>query len=275
MAQPSVSEEFISGLAACFAHRGARGHAPENTLLAFDLAFDLGADAVECDVRKSRDGRLVVIHDDTLDRTTNGKGPVAGKSFVELRALDAGRSRRIPQVIPALEEVLELVRRRDGWINLEIKGHSIEESIATAVALEPVLRALPEARRSRVLVSSFEHSAIVHLKERLPWLRIGALFGSEWRGQDLVAPALALGAEAIHPEVGLLTEESVIAAHQAGLRVNVWTANSWARIRRLLKWRVDGIFSDLPERVVILRRLMCGSVAEFARHAGSINGVDR
>ena len=275
MAQPSVSEEFISGLAACFAHRGARGHAPENTLLAFDLAFDLGADAVECDVRQSRDGRLVVIHDDTLDRTTNGKGPVAGKSFVELRALDAGRSRRIPQAIPALEEVLELVRRRDGWINLEIKGHSIEESVATAVALEPVLRALPEARRSRVLVSSFEHPAIVHLKECLPWLRLGALFGSEWRGQDLVAPALALGAEAIHPEAGLLTEESVIAAHQAGLRVNVWTANSWARIRRLLRWRVDGIFSDLPERVVILRRLMCGSVGECTRHAGSINGADR
>jgi glycerophosphoryl diester phosphodiesterase len=265
MAQPSANEEAISGPVACFAHRGARGHAPENTLLAFDLAFDLGADAVECDVRRSSDGHLVVIHDDTLNRTTNGAGSVAGKSFAELRALDAGVSRRIPQSIPALEEVLELVRRRDGRINLEIKGHSIEESIATAVIMVPVLRALPEAQRSRVLVSSFEHPAIVLLKERLPWLRLGVLFGSEWRGQDLVAPALALGAEAIHPEVGLLTEESVIAAHLAGLRVNVWTANSWARIRRLLRWRVDGIFSDLPERVIILRRLMCGPIGDASK----------
>jgi glycerophosphoryl diester phosphodiesterase len=275
MAQPSANEKIISDPVACFAHRGARGHAPENTLLAFDLAFDLGADAVECDVRRSRDGHLVVIHDDTLNRTTNGTGSVAGKSFAELRALDAGVSRRIPQAIPTLEEVLELAWRRDGWINLEIKGPSIEESIATAVTMEPVLRALPEARRSRLLVSSFEHPAIVHLKERLPWLRLGALFGSEWRGQDLVAPALALGAEAIHPEVGLLTEESVIAAHRAGLRVNVWTANSWARIRRLLRWKVDGIFSDLPERVVILRRLMCGSMGDSSRHAGPISDADR
>ena len=275
MEQSLANEGIISDLAVCFAHRGARGHAPENTLLAFALAFELGADAVECDVRRSRDGRLVVIHDDTLDRTTNGKGPVAGKSFAELRALDAGMNRRIPQFIPALEEVLELVRRKDGQINLEIKGHTFEESIATAVAMEPVLRALPEARRSRVLVSSFEHPAIAHLKERLPWLRLGALFGREWRGQDLVAPALALGAEAIHPEVGLLSEESVLAAHLAGLRVNVWTANSWARIHRLLRWRVDGIFSDLPERVVILRRLKCGSTSDSSRHAGLINDAGR
>src|SRR5215469_17981281 len=114
MEQSLANEGIISDLAVCFAHRGARGHAPENTLLAFDLAFDLGADAVECDVRRSRDGRLVVIHDDTVDLTTNGRGPVAGKSLAELRALHAGASRRIPQVIPELEEVLELVWLRGG-----------------------------------------------------------------------------------------------------------------------------------------------------------------
>jgi glycerophosphoryl diester phosphodiesterase len=217
----------------------------------------------------------MVFHDDTLNRTTNGRGPLAGKTFAELRALDAGASRHFPQVIPTLEEVLELVWIRDGWINLEIKGHSIEESIATAVAVEPVLRSLPEDRRTRVLVSSFEHTAMVHLKDCLPWLRLGALFGSEWKGQDLVAPALALGAEAIHLEVSLLTEERIIEAHLAGLLVNVWTANSWARIRRLLRWRVDGIFSDFPERVVILRRLMSGSIGDSSRKAGWITDADR
>jgi glycerophosphoryl diester phosphodiesterase len=275
MAQSSTSEEIASDPVVCFAHRGARGHAPENTLLAFDLAFDLGADVVECDVRRSRDGHLVVIHDDTVDRTTNGRGLVAGKSLAELRALNAGASRRMRQGIPELEEVLKLVWLRGGGINLEIKGHSLEESIATAEAVEPILRALPEDRRPRVLVSSFEHPAVVHLKEQLSWLRLGALFGSEWKGQDLVAPAIALGAEAIHPDVSLLTEESVVEAHRAGLRVNVWTANSWARIRRLLQWRVDGIFSDLPERVVILRRLMCSRKGNLSRDVGLINGADR
>src|SRR5512146_1255178 len=81
----------------CYAHRGARGHAPENTLMAFDLAFDLGAEAIECDVQRSKDGELVIIHDGTVNRTTNGVGAVAALPFADLRALDAGRVWRIPQ----------------------------------------------------------------------------------------------------------------------------------------------------------------------------------
>lgn len=245
----------------CYAHRGARAYAPENTLLAFDLAFDVGADAIECDVQRSRDGQLVIIHDGTVNRTTNGAGLVAGLSFEELRALDAGRAARLPQRIPTLDETLALVRRRGGSINLEIKGESVAESVATAESVGPVLAGLDEAFRARVLVSSFEHEAARLLKERLPWLRVGALYGGRaWRRRDMVAPALDMGAEAIHPGVGLVTGDLVRRAHDAGLRVNVWTANRWNTIRRLIEWEVDGIFSDYPERVVIARAIAGGAL---------------
>jgi glycerophosphoryl diester phosphodiesterase len=238
----------------CFAHRGARGHAPENTLLAFDLAFDLGVDAIECDVQRSRDGELVIIHDGTVNRTTNGTGAVAALAFADLRALDAGQQWRIPQRIPTLAETLELVRRRDGALNLEIKGESVEEAIATADVVEPLARALEEPLRSRLLVSSFEHPAVALLKERLPRLRVATLYsGRQWQKKDMLAPALAMGAEAIHPSVSLTTADLVAQAHAAGLRVNVWTANRLATIHKLLAWGVDGLFSDYPERVIIAR----------------------
>jgi glycerophosphoryl diester phosphodiesterase len=246
----------------CYAHRGARGHAPENTLLAFALAFDLGADAIECDVQRSRDGQLVIIHDDTVDRTTGGSGRVAAHTLAELRALDAGRRWGIPQRISTLDETLALVRARGGGINLEIKGESIEQSVDTARAVEPALRALDANFRARLLVSSFAHPAIRVLKERLPWLRVGAVYGgTDWKRRDMLAPALEMGAEAIHPDVGLVSRELITAAHTLGLRVNVWTANRWATIRRLSEWEVDGIFSDYPERVVIARAQMSTTLA--------------
>jgi glycerophosphoryl diester phosphodiesterase len=246
----------------CYAHRGARGHAPENTLLAFALAFDLGADAIECDVQRSRDGQLVIIHDGMVGRTTGGSGLIAAQTLTELHALDAGRRWGIPQRIPTLDETLALVRARGGGINLEIKGESIEQSVETAHAVEPALRALDADFRAHVLASSFVHPAIRLLKERLPWLRVGALYGgTDGKRRDMLTPALEIGAEAIHPGVGLVSRELIAAAHAAGLRVNVWTANRWAVIRRLLEWEVDGIFSDYPERVVIARAQIAAALA--------------
>jgi glycerophosphoryl diester phosphodiesterase len=123
-----------------------------------------------------------------------------------------------------------------------------------AEATEPVLRGLDATLRERVLVSSFEHPAVRLLKERLPWLRIAALYGGrEWRWQGMLGPALDMGAEAIHPGLRLVTPELIQRAHAAGLRVNVWTANLYPTIRRLIHLGVDGIFSDYPERVVIVR----------------------
>jgi glycerophosphoryl diester phosphodiesterase len=240
--------------ALCYAHRGARAYLPENTLPAFGLAYDLGAEGIECDVQRTRDGRLVIIHDGTVNRTTNGVGLVSSYTFEAIRALDAGRRRRIPAQIPTLEETLALARSRGGLLNLEIKGESLPEAVATAEAAEPALAALDDAMRARVLVSSFEHPAVRLLKERLPWLRVATLYGGrEWRSQGMIGAALDMGAEAIHPGLRLVTPELIQQAHAAGLRVNVWTANLFPTIRRLIQLGVDGVFSDYPERVVIVR----------------------
>jgi len=237
-----------------YAHRGARGHAPENTLLAFSLAFDLGAEAIEFDVQRSSDGQLVVIHDDTVDRTTNGRGYVRETPIEKLRELNVDVRWNTPQCIPTLTETLALVEARGGAMNLEVKASSREDTLATAAALEGMLADLNESMRARMLVSSFELDAVAWLKSRLPWLRVGALFsGSQWRKEDMVARALDLDAEAVHPNIRLVAPDLLERAHDAGLRVNVWTANRWPTIRKLLALGVDGIFSDLPERVVIER----------------------
>ncbi len=238
----------------CYGHRGARGHAPENTLLAFALAFDLGADGIECDAQLSADGQLVIIHDGTVNRTTNGRGSVRSLSADALRQLDAGSGQRIP----TLEETLALTRGRRGLLNLELKAESDAEAMAAAMAVAARLTDLPEddSLRANIIVSSFNLPAVEAIKRRLPWLRVGALYGGRaWTRQAMIERALALDAEAIHPHPRILTAETVHAAHEAGLRVNVWTANRWQTIRTLLAWSVDGMFSDFPERVVIARRL--------------------
>jgi len=237
-----------------YGHRGARGHAPENTLLAFALAFDLGADAIECDVQRSSDDQLVIIHDETINRTTDGRGKVRETPFETLRALNAGVRWNTPQCIPTLAETLALVEARGGAMNLEVKADSRDDALATAAVVEGTLAELDEPLRARLMVSSFELAAVEWLTARLPWLRVGALFtGSQWRKDDMVARALDLGVEALHANLSLVTPDLVERAQSAGLRVNVWTANRWATIRKLLTLGVDGIFSDVPERVVIER----------------------
>ncbi|HEX9412555.1 MAG TPA: glycerophosphodiester phosphodiesterase family protein [Ktedonobacterales bacterium] len=257
-----------------FAHRGARAHAPENTLLALRLAFALGADAIECDVQLSADGALVIIHDDKVNRTTNGRGEVNLKTLAQLRALDAGQGQRIP----TLEEVLDLCRSLERQINLEVKAETLEGALATAEALGAVLESLDAPMRSLVLVSSFELPAVAQLKQRLPWLRVATLHsGRHWRRQDMLAPALEMGAEALHPGVNLVSPELVRRVHQAGLHVHVWTANRWSTLRQLLAWGVDGVFTDYPERAIITR-VMGGNTSEPPDDAedqpdGSVRGV--
>jgi glycerophosphoryl diester phosphodiesterase len=248
----------VGGPLVVFAHRGARAHAPENTLLAFRLAFDLGADAIECDVQRAADGALVIIHDGKLNRTTNGRGPVAERTLAELRALDAGRGQRIPTVA----EVLALCRARGRQVNLEVKAETVDAAIAMADALEPALTGLEESLQPLILLSSFALPAVARLKQRLPWLRVATLHGGRgWRRRDMLAPALAMGAEAIHPGVSLVTPDLVRRAHARGLRVHAWTANRWSTLRLLLAWGVDGVFSDYPERAVVTR-VTGGDVSE-------------
>lgn len=222
----------------CFGHRGARGHEPENTLRSVQKALELGAEGIEVDVYLA-DGRLMVIHDDTLDRTTTGKGPVTEKSFEYLRSLDAGQGERIP----TLEEVFDVVNRR-AVINVELKGPH------TAAPVVDLIKKRLQTNGWQIenfLVSSFDHPQIQVAKKLLPEVRIGALIEKVPTG--LAAFAERMGAWSLHPSKRCVTPELVADAHQRGLKVFVYTVNRPSEIAKMAALGADGVFTDYPDRV--------------------------
>ncbi len=228
-------------------HRGAAAHLPENTMPSFEKALELGADALEFDVALTLDGVPVVIHDDALDRTTDGRGPVEQATFDEIRALDAGSWKGVPTHVPPLAEVLDVYAART-LLNLEIKSSprraELVDACAEAVAMRGALGA--------VVFSSFDHDALRLLRRLQPDARIGVLCEST-NLERALACAAELGAENLHPPVLLVTAALVRRAHDAGLRVWTWTANRPETIAHAIASGVDGIFSDYPERVVQAR----------------------
>ncbi len=223
----------------CFGHRGARGHEPENTVRSVRKALELGADGIEVDVYFA-DGQLVVIHDDTLERTTNGRGRVMKKSFAYLRSLDAGCG----EYIPTLAEIFDTVDRR-AVINVELKGPHTAAPV-TALIVEYVKR--HDWSFDDFLVSSFNHARIREAKLCCPQHRIGPLITKVPRGVAKFAETL--GAWSLHADKRCVTSELVADAHGRGLKVFVYTINLPGEIARMKKMGVDGVFSDFPDRVV-------------------------
>ncbi len=231
-------------------HRGASGHAPENTLAAFRRAVELGARFIETDLQLSRDSRLVAMHDDTLDRTTNGRGPVNRLTLAELRELDAG-SWFGPQFagerIPTLEEILQFARETDVVFYLEIKSGGawgIEHTLVGA------LRDGQEVARPVVL--SFESAALAAVRRIEPALMTGFLF--QWPLEDAVERAISVGARQLAPHGDQVTRELVIEARRNDLQVVTWTINDPAQMRALISAGVDGIMTDYPDRLVAVLR---------------------
>jgi glycerophosphoryl diester phosphodiesterase len=225
----------------CFGHRGARGHEPENTVRSVRRALELGADGVEVDVHFV-DGQLVVIHDDTLDRTTNGRGRLAGKTFVYLRSLDAG----LGEPIPTLADVFDAVNRR-AVVNIELKGQRTAAPVAALVAEYVNHRGWSY---SDFLVSSFDHARIREARQLCSEIRIGALIKKAPR--SLARFVENLGAWSLHADKRCVTPKLVADAHERGLKVFVFTVNEPEEIALLRALGVDGVFSDFPERVVNL-----------------------
>jgi glycerophosphoryl diester phosphodiesterase len=223
------------------AHRGASAEAPENTIAAFELAVDQGADAIELDVHLSRDDHPVVIHDFTLERTTDGAGPVRSLTARELKRLDAGGWRGASfrgQRIQTLHEVLERFRDRTRfWI--ELKGGSdfypgIEDRVLSTLEVYEAL--------DRALLQSFDHAALSRIRAMSAEARLGALVG-----RQPLRPKLAPGlADAICPPVDLLTERDTAEILAGGLECYVWTVNEPAQMDRLVEWGVSGIITDRP-----------------------------
>jgi glycerophosphoryl diester phosphodiesterase len=230
-----------TGRALGIAHRGAALYAPENTLASFRLALEHRAPAVECDVQRTRDGRLVVIHDQTVDRTTDGRGAVGDLTFEEVRRLDAGRwfaPEFAGEQIPLLDEVLDLIRGR-ALLQLEIKnGPTFYEGIERE-ALDAIRRRDME---DDVLLISFDHLCLRAARAACPRIATGILYAA--RLVDGPAAARAAGADALCVQWAFAAEEVVAQAHAAGLGFMVWTVDDADACRRCLARGVDGIASN-------------------------------
>ena len=222
----------------CIGHRGAMGHAPENTLLSFRKALELGAHCVEGDVYYV-DGHLMVIHDDRLDRTTDGSGYLLEHDFAYLRSLDAGDGEKIP----TLEEVFKTVDLRAG-VNIELKGSGTAGPVVDFIAA----RRKDGWRDDLILVSSFNHTELEAVRRMDPQIKLGVLISGPT--VDAVGVAVALGAYSVHFLLKSIDRGLVDDAHSRGLRVFVFTVNDPDDIRRMDGLGVDGVFTNYPERVL-------------------------
>lgn len=234
----SARKPFLS-----IGHRGARGHAPENTLLALDTGIALGADMVEFDVQLC-EGELVLIHDPRLERTTNGHGRVDQVSLDYLRGLDAGQA----QHIPTLQEALGLIAGRVP-VNIEIKSAG-----GTALAVANQIFAAVETgdwTLSQFLVSSFHLPELYEFKQLMPDVAIGTLVCGV--PLDWAACASEMGAQSLNISGEFADARLIADAHARGLKVFAYTVNHPADIRSLIEAGLDGVFSDYPERVIEVR----------------------
>ena len=218
-----------------FGHRGVRGHAPENTLKSMQLAIDLGLTWVELDVHAVAH-RLVVIHDERLERTTNGSGKLRRRSLSYIRSLDAGDGERIP----FLEEVLDLIDRRLK-INIELKSRGSAE--LTARALRRYV-AKYGWQWDDFMVSSFNHRELLRFHRLLPQVALGALVERLPRNLDF---AKKLDAVSINPSAARVNAGFIAKAHALGFKVYVYTVNEAGQLATLKAWGADGVFSDYPE----------------------------
>ncbi|NLY61417.1 MAG: glycerophosphodiester phosphodiesterase [Clostridiales bacterium] len=235
-------------MALVIAHRGASAYAPENTVPAFEKALELGTEGIELDVHMTADGEIVVIHDFSIDRTSNGKGMIKDFTLDDIKKFDFG-SWFGPEYkgvsIPTLSEVLQLLRDWDGLLNIEVKSgpifyKGIEEKLIDMVKAYDF--------SERVIFSSFNHYSLRDIKTIDPSMKIGLLYMA-----GLVEPynyAKSLGAEALHPYYYNIVPEVVEGCKKNGIKLNPFTINNKKEIEMIMKAGVDGIITDYPDRAL-------------------------
>ena len=217
-----------------FGHRGAPGYPAygENTLSSFRKALKCGANGLEFDVRRCGDGNIVVIHDDTIDRTTDGRGRVADFTYEELKKFDAG----FGEPVPLLSDVLDQFGTAC-VLNIELKDAGLGPEIKNLL--------LEKRLERHVIISAFDWNELRLFPPEVP---IGLLTE---KLENLISTARELGASAIHPRKDVVTPTLVTAARNAKLRVHAWTLNDPAEIAAFRALGVDGIFSDFPDRCLM------------------------
>lgn len=235
------------GVPPVIGHRGARGLAPENTLSGLNAAFAHGATYVEIDAKLTQDGVVVLMHDETLDRTTDGGGPVAEAPYGLIRTLNAahGFPDRPAEAPPTLVEALELVQSVGGGINIEIKPCPGRER-ETAAAVITVVRAIWR-QRIPPLLSSFQRASLLACRDLAPDLPRGYL--SEIEGEDWVAAAKSLDCATLNLGATLLTPDAVPTLTRQGLPLLLWTVNDPAAARAFLAAGATAVITDRPDIV--------------------------
>jgi glycerophosphoryl diester phosphodiesterase len=229
-----------------FAHRGSSVHAPENTLSAFKLAISHHADAIELDAKLCASGEVVVIHDQTVDRTTNGSGKVIELPLIALRELDAGSwfgADFQGEGIPTLDEVFENVGR-EIFINVEITNYATPFDDLPQKVVELVRM---HGLQKNVLFSSFNPLALRRASMLMPEVPLGLLALPGIKGAWARSwPAKFIHHQALHPEMQDTSKNLIFKQHRLGRRVHVWTVNLPENMRTLFNWKIDGIFTDDP-----------------------------
>ena len=234
-----------------FAHRGASHYAPENTMEAFRLAHEMGADGLELDIHLTKDGQLVVIHDHTIDRTSDGKGQVSQMTYEELLKVDfsykfAGQYNHVK--IPLLKEVLAFVKETGLILNIEIKfspntDDDIEEKTVELIKEFDLV--------DQIIISSFNHISLAKIKGICPELVTAPLYSCA-----LYHPweyAKTFGATGLHPNGFTVNEELMVESHKCGIFVNVWTIDDPSAMEQLINIQADGIITNVPD---VARKLL-------------------
>lgn len=220
-------------------HRGAAGVEPENTIRGFRYALELGVDYTECDVHLTKDNRLIVMHDETVDRTTNGTGAIRDLTFAEIRSLDAGKG----EGVPTLSEVLEVVKNK-AILLIELKGERVEKQ-----AVQTVKKMNMD---EQVVFTSFHLDRIHKVKRIDHSLKVGVIFGQP--PEDFCQQALDAGAVGIGINYNSLDQDLVDEAHSHELDVRAWNPDTVPDMKKMIDFGVDGVSSNRPDLLVPLVR---------------------
>jgi glycerophosphoryl diester phosphodiesterase len=226
------------------AHRGASGTHPENTPLAFDEAVRLGVEMIEFDVRRTRDGRFVIIHDANVDRTTDGSGMIDDMTLDQVRRFDAGAG----QCIPTLDEAMAYADRV--WLNVHGKAFTDEDAEAMAEALVQYFK--EGVGYDRAFIASEEFPLLQHVRRRDERMRVCPLF-DQVQDQYISRTSGRIRCDVFQPRNTIVTPELVAEAHALGAKVNPFYADDEPEMRRLIDCGVDGILTNFPHRLIALR----------------------
>jgi glycerophosphoryl diester phosphodiesterase len=244
---PLALDQIYQDRTLVIGHRGARAYAPMNTIPAFELALQQGADGIELDAHLSKDSAIIVLHDFTVDATTNGSGAAKDMTLAELKELDASEQFSTTHKgvqIPTLDEVFEAVGKHL-FINIEIKSITMETDGVEQAIADCILR--HNLTRS-VIISSFNPYALQRFRQILPAIPIGYLYAKDYTFFPEMMDALPH--EARHPHYSMIDAQYMQWARGHQYRVNTWTVNDVAEARRLHALRVDALITDTPDKII-------------------------